>query len=114
MSVHQEETVSNGGRFVRFRDRLRRNPLLNTAWKTSVFLVGFLVLLAGLIMMVAPGPGILGIVAGLAILATEFAWARGALDRAKDWAAAAKAKALARRDRRRASLLEVRTTPRTR
>jgi hypothetical protein len=34
-------------------------------------------------MMVTPGPGVLAIIAGLAILATEWAWAERMLDRAK-------------------------------
>ncbi|MCX6485551.1 MAG: PGPGW domain-containing protein [Rhodoluna sp.] len=38
--------------------------------------VGFLLLLLGLIMMVTPGPGLLFIFFGLSILALEIAWAR--------------------------------------
>jgi len=37
-----------------------------------VGVVGGAVLLAGIIMLVAPGPGLLGVAAGLGILATEF------------------------------------------
>lgn len=51
--------------------------------RIAVTLVGFAVLAAGLVMMVTPGPGILLIVAGLAILGTEYAWARRALAEAK-------------------------------
>jgi uncharacterized protein (TIGR02611 family) len=51
--------------------------------RIAVTIAGFTVLLAGLIMMVTPGPGILGIIAGLAILATEYAWAEHMLDKAK-------------------------------
>jgi uncharacterized protein (TIGR02611 family) len=51
--------------------------------RIAVTVAGFTVLLAGLVMMVTPGPGILAIVAGLAILATEYAWAEHMLDRAK-------------------------------
>lgn len=51
--------------------------------RIAVTVVGFIVLLAGLVMMVTPGPGILGIIAGLAILATEYAWAEHMLDKAK-------------------------------
>lgn len=36
---------------------------------------GFFVLLAGLLMLVLPGPGILAIVAGLVILSEDVAWA---------------------------------------
>jgi uncharacterized protein (TIGR02611 family) len=38
--------------------------------------VGFLLLVLGLIMMVTPGPGLLFIFFGLSILALEIAWAR--------------------------------------
>jgi uncharacterized protein (TIGR02611 family) len=51
--------------------------------RIAVTVVGFAVLLAGVIMMVTPGPGVLVIVLGLAILASEWAWAERALDRAK-------------------------------
>jgi uncharacterized protein (TIGR02611 family) len=51
--------------------------------RIAVTVVGFAVLIAGIIMMVTPGPGVLVIVVGLAILATEWAWAERALDRAK-------------------------------
>jgi uncharacterized protein (TIGR02611 family) len=47
---------------------------------------GGVLLLAGIAMLVLPGPGWLTIAAGLAILATEFAWARRALDQLKDGA----------------------------
>ncbi len=54
----------------------------------AVASVGGVVLVAGVAMLVLPGPGILAILAGLAILATEFVWARRVLERSK---AAAKA-----------------------
>ncbi len=38
--------------------------------------VGFILLIMGLIMMVTPGPGILFIFFGLSILALEIEWAR--------------------------------------
>jgi uncharacterized protein (TIGR02611 family) len=55
-----------------------------------VAIVGGAVVLGGVAMLVLPGPGIVVIIAGLAILATEFAWARSALDRAKAKAQQAK------------------------
>lgn len=93
------------GRVRRFRERIRRNALLNTAWRAGVFAVGSAVLLGGLIMMITPGPGLLGIGIGLAILATEFAWAQRALHRAKAAADRAKQKALDPRKRRRNLIL---------
>ena len=43
--------------------------------------IGFTVLLLGLIMLVTPGPGIVTIVLGLAILGTEFVWAKKLMKR---------------------------------
>jgi uncharacterized protein (TIGR02611 family) len=50
-----------------------------------VFLViaGFTLLLAGVIMLVTPGPGIAAILLGLGLLAAEFVWARRLMDRIK-------------------------------
>jgi uncharacterized protein (TIGR02611 family) len=49
-----------------------------------VTLVGAAIVVLGVLLIVLPGPGFLTIVAGLAVLATEYDWARRALDRAKD------------------------------
>lgn len=38
--------------------------------------VGLTVVLLGVVMLVTPGPGLLGMIAGLGILALEYAWAR--------------------------------------
>ncbi|MGH2545319.1 MAG: PGPGW domain-containing protein [Actinomycetota bacterium] len=51
--------------------------------RIAVTVVGFAVLIAGVIMLITPGPGVVAILAGLAILASEWAWAERALDRAK-------------------------------
>ena len=52
----------------------------------AVTIVGGALLLLGLAMMVLPGPGILVIVAGLAVLATEYVWAQRLLKRARSQA----------------------------
>jgi uncharacterized protein (TIGR02611 family) len=57
--------------------------ILRSGKRIAVTVAGFVVLAAGLVMMVTPGPGLLVIILGLAILATEYAWARRALDTAK-------------------------------
>lgn len=62
--------------------------ILKTARKLIVLLMGGTALLLGVIMLVTPGPGILGILGGLAILATEFIWARALLKRMKQRAVA--------------------------
>lgn len=57
--------------------------LLKTARKLIVLIIGGTVLLLGVVMIVTPGPGILGILGGLGILATEFVFARTLLNRMK-------------------------------
>ncbi|MDQ3991008.1 MAG: PGPGW domain-containing protein [Actinomycetota bacterium] len=54
--------------------------------RVAVAVVGFLVLLAGAVLSLplVPGPGLVVMIVGLAILATEFAWARRTLDRARE------------------------------
>jgi uncharacterized protein (TIGR02611 family) len=91
----------------RWRERVRRHTLLNNAWRIAVFTVGMAVLLAGIAMLVLPGPGWAAIFVGFAILATEFAWAQAALLWAKDKATKAKDKALDPEARRRNTLLAV-------
>jgi hypothetical protein len=57
---------------------------LAAARKVAVLMVGTIVLIVGVALIVLPGPAFLVIPAGLAILATEFAWARRLLQYAKD------------------------------
>jgi len=52
--------------------------------KAIVAVVGFTVLLIGVVMIVTPGPAIVVIPLGLAILATEFVWAHKLLERARE------------------------------
>jgi len=61
--------------------------IVKTARKIVVLVIGGTALLFGVVMLVTPGPGIVGILAGLAILATEFVWARSLLSKAKKRAA---------------------------
>ncbi len=49
-----------------------------------IAVIGGTVVLVGLVMLVTPGPALLVIPLGLAILALEFAWARHWLRRLKD------------------------------
>ncbi len=46
------------------------------ARRIIVTVVGVTVVLIGVVMLIAPGPGLIVIPAGLAILSIEFAWAR--------------------------------------
>jgi len=70
--------------------------MLHQSVRLSVAALGFTVLTVGLILLVTPGPGLLVIIAGLAILAHEFSWAATALDKAKARAAQARELALRR------------------
>lgn len=51
--------------------------------KIVVAIVGGTVVCVGIALLVLPGPGIPIVAAGLAILATEFLWAKGAMRSAK-------------------------------
>jgi uncharacterized protein (TIGR02611 family) len=73
--------------------------IARNTWRATVSAVGFALIVLGAIMVVTPGPGLLVIIAGLAILATQYAWAERALDAAKTRAAKAKEAAM-RRGRR--------------
>lgn len=57
------------------------NKALKHAKKASIAVVGIVVLLVGIVAIPYPGPGWLIVFAGLAILSTEFDWARRLLDR---------------------------------
>lgn len=70
--------------------------MLHQSVRLSVAAVGFTVLTIGLVMLVTPGPGLLVIIGGLAILAHEFSWAARALDKARARAAQARELALRR------------------
>ena len=56
---------------------------LKRARRLIVAVVGFTVLLLGVALIVLPGPAMVVIPIGLAILATEFMWARRLLSRIK-------------------------------
>jgi uncharacterized protein (TIGR02611 family) len=56
---------------------------LQQAKRLVKIVVGFTLLLLGVIMLVTPGPGAIVIGFGLALLAAEFVWARRLLNRLK-------------------------------
>ena len=55
----------------------------NKAKRLVRIVVGFTLLAIGAVALVLPGPGWLTIALGLALLASEFVWARRLLDRVK-------------------------------
>jgi len=62
------------------------NRTVRAARRAGIALIGSTVVLAGLAMLVLPGPGLIVIPAGLAILGLEFAWARHWMKRAREHA----------------------------
>jgi len=56
---------------------------LQQAKRLVKIVVGFTLLLLGVIMLVTPGPGVVVIGFGLALLAAEFVWAQRLLNRLK-------------------------------
>jgi len=57
---------------------------VSLAQRIAKIILGFVILLAGLLMIITPGPGGLVILVGLTLLASEFQWAKRLLDRLKD------------------------------
>ena len=54
------------------------------AKRIVIAIIGGTMVVLGVIMLVTPGPGLLGIAVGLAILGAEFAWARIWLKRLRE------------------------------
>ncbi|MCW2593852.1 MAG: hypothetical protein JWQ86_6279 [Mycobacterium sp.] len=78
--------------WARWRDRLRDRRGVDLAYRIVVGVVGLAVLTAGIVAIPYPGPGWAIVFIGLAILATEFDWARrllkytrGRYDQMMDW-----------------------------
>jgi uncharacterized protein (TIGR02611 family) len=92
---------SVAARLRKFREALRRNRGLDTAWRVLVFALGVTLVVAGVIMFVIPGPGWATVILGLVVLASEFGWANRALTPVKDAAKRASQAALDPRKRRR-------------
>ena len=60
--------------------------LTRGARRIAVLVVGLVLLAAGIVLLVLPGPGLLVTMAGLALLATEYEWARRLLARLRQHA----------------------------
>ncbi|MBE1546428.1 uncharacterized protein (TIGR02611 family) [Mycobacterium sp. OAS707] len=63
-------------RWARWRDRLRDRPKTEFGYRIAVAVVGLAILGVGILAIPYPGPGWAIVFVGLAILATEFDWAR--------------------------------------
>jgi uncharacterized protein (TIGR02611 family) len=77
----------------RLEARRAEHRTRHPAYRIAFAIAGSLVLLAGIVMLVTPGPAFVLIPTGLAMLALEFAWAERLLDRALVQAQAAQEKA---------------------
>jgi uncharacterized protein (TIGR02611 family) len=78
---------------------------VDTVKRSAVTVAGGALIIGGVALMVLPGPGILLVVAGLAVLATEYVWARRVLGRAKKEAEHAQEQAVSSTPRTAATLL---------
>lgn len=77
----------------RLAERRAEHVQKGTFYRIVFAVAGVIVTLAGVTMLVTPGPAFVIIPIGLAMLALEFAWAERALDHALDKAEAAERKA---------------------
>ena len=68
------------------RSFIKRSKAGNLVWRIFIGVLGGTVTVLGAIALVAPGPGVLILLAGLGILATEFAWASRAMNKTKSMA----------------------------
>ena len=84
---HQPELIR------RLAERRERHKQRRLPYRLGFVAAGFTVTLAGLAMLVLPGPALVVIPIGLAMLALEFAWAERALNKALVQADAAKRRA---------------------
>lgn len=66
-----------------WRRKIRSNPQSHLIYRIVVGVVGTAIFVIGLLMVPFPGPGWLVVFLGLAVLASEFEWAHGLLQRAK-------------------------------
>jgi uncharacterized protein (TIGR02611 family) len=66
------------------RQFMKRTKAGHLIWRIFIGIIGGSVTALGAIALVGPGPGILIVLAGLGILATEFAWASRAVVHTKN------------------------------
>lgn len=71
------------------RQQFKSTSYGSLIWRIFVGVIGGLITVVGTIFLFAPGPGMLVLLAGLGILASEFAWASRAILKTKTLAATA-------------------------
>lgn len=77
------------GTYRNARNFMAKTPVTLLVWHLLVITTGLVFLLAGLIMLVVPGPGALFIILGLFVLSTEYTWAKRAMGPVKSMMAIA-------------------------
>ncbi|MFI1580526.1 TIGR02611 family protein [Embleya sp. NPDC020630] len=80
---------------------IKRSKPLHMTWQIGVAIIGFAIIVGGIIMLPLPGPGWAVIFLGLAVLGTEFVWAQRTLLWTKDKVTRAATRALDPKTRRR-------------
>ena len=83
----QHFKATPSGRRFQTRHRMRRAHGGGVARKLLISGLGLLIVLAGIVMIVLPGPGMLAIVIGAALIAEESLFAARMLDRIDLWIA---------------------------
>jgi uncharacterized protein (TIGR02611 family) len=78
---------------MKLRTWIKKTKAGRLFWRVVIGIVGGAVTVLGAIALVGPGPGILIVLAGLGILATEFAWAARVMVRTRTYAQKAADKA---------------------
>ena len=68
------------------RSFIKRTKAGQLIWRVFIGVLGGTITVLGAIALVAPGPGVLILLAGLGILASEFAWASRAVNKTKTMA----------------------------
>ena len=68
---------------------IKRTKAGQLIWRIFIGVLGGTITVLGAIALVAPGPGVLILLAGLGILASEFAWAARAVNKTKSMAQSA-------------------------
>jgi uncharacterized protein (TIGR02611 family) len=69
------------------RQQIKSTPYGSLVWRIFIGVIGGLITIIGTVFLFAPGPGLLVLLAGLGILASEFAWASRAILKTKTIAA---------------------------
>lgn len=71
---------------MRIRTWMKKTKAGRLFWRVVIGIVGGAITVLGAVALVGPGPGILIVIAGLGILATEFAWAARVMARTRTYA----------------------------